>query len=299
MLIEKVVSKIQDVLGDNYVVYDGNMFASKYVDEQKNDVNWQAFEKDKSKVIVNFTMLPAEYAIAEFLAYNTTYNIEFWVPVEFKVGLDGEALEDIVDVWSDYQNLRKELKGLVQLTPDTIEDDVVVKSGLNMLMSFGELVKGTAIDRTAQRKKNVLSASGGINLSENGELGNARKIKLSFDGENFYDMKGINNLSIGNVRDGVSTQKVGSFIINTDVESEITTMTFEYDNYRDDSNSNLFKIEKIACGGTESSYLEAFVKIYKHDELLAEWKGMFNATLMNTNGNYGVDTIQVQIVRSE
>lgn len=299
MLIEKVVDKIQEILGDNYAVYDGNMFASKYVDELKNDINWQAFDKDKGKIIVNFTMLPAEYGIAEFLSYNTTYNIEFWTPVEFKVGLNGELLEEVVDVWSDYHNLRKQLSGLTQLTQDIIEDDVVVKNGLNMLMSFGELVKGTAIDRTAQRKKNVLSASGGINISDNKELGNERKIKLSLDNTNFYEMKGVNNFSSGNERDGVSTQKVGNYRFETDVESELTSITFEYENYRDYSNPLLKKFEKIAYGGTDENYFEIYVEIYKGHDKLAEWKGMLNVTLLNSNGNYGVDTLQIQIVRSE
>src|SRR5690554_3382544 len=136
MLIEKVIDKIQDILGDNYKVYDGNTFNSKYVNEVEKDINWQAFDENKGKILVNFIMLPAKYAVASFLSYNTTYSIEFWVPVEFKIGLDGEPLENIVNVWDDYQRLRQEFGSLVNLTEDTIENDVVVKSGITALMDF-------------------------------------------------------------------------------------------------------------------------------------------------------------------
>ena len=298
-LEERVINKLQEIIGDKYELNLGVAFDRRYTMPVATasgtafDINYQAFDEKKDKIICVFTMQPTDYNVVPFLSYNTSYTLQFWYALDnLKTDKFGVPIGDLpVDIYADLERLR------TALSNTTIDFGGNIKGK----MTFSEPAKSTTYDNTGTGKRGVLTVSGKINLTDKGIFGSERIIKIGVTtGETttFYALP-KRSYMLSNEREGVSYHQVGNLRPNIDGQSNGNSVTFTYDNYADTNNLAMALIEKVAYGdsGTDSK-IEVPVQIYKNTTKLVEYNAMLSANIIGENGETGMEIIQVTLHRS-
>lgn len=291
-LSEKVLIKLQSVLGDKYQLSLGNAFARKYTNPVSGEVEMQAFESLGDKVPAVLTMVPAFYNLAPFLSYNTDFELQFWCPIDnLKYDKDGILLEEpAVNIYSDLENLRTTLTGNV-----TIED------GLYAVIVFSEPVVGTASDKTGQYKRVVVTVRGKINLTDKGKLSGSTIIKLGIgtDPVVYYEIKGITQKRFSATTDGATVQEQGTTMAHADGATLANSVTFTYDDWDDPKNLAMVFLREVAKGKivTDSAF-SIPVQIYEDATQIASYNALLDVSIISQQGNTGIDTVEVTLQRA-
>lgn len=298
-LEERVINKLQDIIGDKYELNLGVAFDRRYTMPVATasgtafDINYQAFDEKKDKIICVFTMQPTDYNVVPFLNYNTSYTLQLWYALDnLKTDKFGVPIGDLpVDIYADLKSLR------TALSNTTIDFGGSIKGK----MTFSEPAKSTTYDNTGTGKRGVLTVSGKINLSDDAIFGSERIIKIGVTtGEKttYYTMP-KRSYSISNDRDGTSTHPVGAVRPSVDGQVNGNSIMFTYDNYTDTTNKAMELIEKIACGvATVDTNYTVPVQIYKGSTEIISFNALISAVIQNQNGDTGTEIIQVTLQRS-
>lgn len=301
MFEELVISKFQEQLGDNYEINFGNAFDRRYTTPVSTpnglvyDINYQAFEEKKDKIICVLTMNKAQYNAVPFLSFNTQGTIQYWYRLDdLKTDKFGVPIGDTpIDIFTDIENLRTAFSNTTISFSDTIRGK----------MNFSNPVKSTTYDMTGKGKMGVITVDFYLNITDNGIFGSDRVIKIGVTvgaSTVYYAITGIRSYTIGNDREGASTQESGTTRPTLDGESNGNSIVFTYDNYVNSTNLAMSLIENIALGvSTTDETFSVPVQIYSGTTLKASFNALISASLLGQNGDTGLEVVQVTLQRKE
>ena len=295
MLSEKVLIKLQAVLGDKYQRSLGNAFSRKFTNPDNNDINFQAFESLENITPAVFTMQPANYNVAPFMSYNTNWELQFWCAIDnLKIDKNGTPLEvPAGNIFTDLETLRTTLAG-----------KITVETGLYARMTFSEPVIGTAMDKTGQYKRVVISVRGLINLTDKGKFASDTIIKLGVapsggGSDVFFEMKGITQRLFNFTADGISTHEQGQTMADIDGEALTNGVSFSYDDWDDSTNLAMALLRDIAKGKiiTDSAFTIP-VQIYDGATLVASYDALLEVNIIAPQGESGLERVDVTLQRA-
>lgn len=302
-MIEKLLlDKFKQILGSQYELCDNDFFNRNFttvipVNGQYTQlINYDAFEKYGDKIVGVVQVQSAQYAVTSFTAYNSTYSLTLWVPVNYMVvNANGELLKpNKFNVDSDIKNLRETLNN------KTID----FGDGYKGEMTFSEPTSvGGGQESSGSYKRKVLVVTGKINFTTKNYYGRDYKIeigRLDDEGEvEYLTVKDITSLSFNPQPSTIENHEQGNIIPEETVEAVKQGCVFSVDDTSDDEKlDSLFT--KLATSG-ESSVQDLWIKISKFKNgayvLQANFPVILTVSLTYPYGNSDVGSFTVSCIR--
>ena len=302
-MIEKLLlDKFKQILGSQYKLCDNDFFNRNFttvipVNGQYTQlINYDAFEKYKDKIVGVVQVQSAQYAVTSFTAYNSTYSLTLWVPVNYTlVNANGELLKpNKFNVDSDIKNLRETLNN------KTID----FGDGYKGEMTFSEPTSvGGGQENSGSYKRKILVVTGKINFTTKNYYGRDYKIeigRLDDAGEiEYLTVKDITSLSFNPQPSTIENHEQGKIIPEETVEAVKQGCVFSIDDTSEDEElDGLFT--KLATSG-ESSIQDLWIKISKFKNgayvLQANFPVILTVSLTYPYGNSDVGSFSVSCIR--
>jgi hypothetical protein len=275
---EIIKQRIQSLLGEQYAVFGNEAFGRKFTNPvqtpygDRYDVNYQAFNEYKDKIIAVVTASEAAQYNTPYRLFQGTYNVQFWVPLDIiKFNAMGQPLE--APKFTFFTNMAALKTALTAETYNVTDGSDTIK--VYFTMGEPSLLSNT-VDKSGAYDRVIYQVTGQVGLSHtNATTGENVRIAFYIDGANHY-LDNYTNLDINPNTESATVVRQAEMQLNQEEAAFGYSISFDVDDHLDTTNKALTLIENKVFKNTDVG--KVTVKIYKRSTLMNTFTAVFNAS---------------------